>query len=126
MQGDRDQLTRLFTNLISNAVQHTPCQGSVQVTIQRQKHHQTSLEVKVQDTGVGIPEAALPHLFERFYRVDPARTHSGTLENGAIASTGSGLGLAIAKTIVENHHGQIQVSSILGQGTTFTVMLPDH
>jgi two-component system, OmpR family, manganese sensing sensor histidine kinase len=126
--GDRDQLTRLFTNLISNAVQYTPSSGTVQVTLQRQKHHnQMQLEVQVQDTGIGIPEAALPHLFDRFYRVDPARTHSGEAgKQGTVASTGSGLGLAIAKAIVENHHGQIQVSSIPAQGTIFTVTLSPY
>jgi two-component system, OmpR family, manganese sensing sensor histidine kinase len=126
MQGDRDQLTRLFTNLISNAVQYTPHHGKVKITLQRQKQHsQTCLEVQVQDTGIGIPEEALPHLFDRFYRVDPARTHNGEArKTGGSSKGGSGLGLAIAKTIVENHHGQIQVSSTLNQGTTFTVTLP--
>jgi len=74
------------------------------------------LRVKVSDTGIGISEAELPHIFDRFYRVDPARKHDAT--------AGSGLGLAIAQAIVENHHGHIQVESVLNQGTTVTVTLP--
>jgi two-component system, OmpR family, manganese sensing sensor histidine kinase len=81
------------------------------------------LQVKVSDTGVGIPAEALPRLFDRFYRVDPARTHQAG--NSATASvTGSGLGLAIAQAIVEHHQGHIQVESTQGIGTTFTVTLP--
>jgi OmpR-family two-component system manganese-sensing sensor histidine kinase len=72
--------------------------------------------VQVRDTGTGISESALPHIFDRFYRVDPARKHD--------AVAGSGLGLAIAQAIVENHHGYIQVMSVLNQGTTVTVTLP--
>ena len=75
------------------------------------------------DTGVGIPPEALPRLFDRFYRVDPARTHS-TGNTATDSTTGSGLGLAIAQAIVEHHQGQIQVESTLGKGTTFTVTLP--
>ena len=74
------------------------------------------LKVQVQDTGIGISDDALPHIFDRFYRVDPARKYAVT--------AGSGLGLAIAQAIVENHQGQIQISSILNQGTTVTVTLP--
>lgn len=121
--GDADQLTRLFTNLISNAVQYTPV-GSVQVSLQRSRFQGSPvLQVQIQDTGVGIPAEALPHLFDRFYRVDPARTALAQPKRSD-RSAGSGLGLAIAKVIVENHQGQIQVSSTVNQGTCFTVMLP--
>lgn len=121
LQGDRDQLIRLFTNLISNAVQYTPPHNAVLVTLQRQKlNTMPQIQVRVQDAGVGIPPEALPHLFDRFYRVDPART------SGSASSTGSGLGLAIAKVIVDNHQGQIQVDSHPGAGTTFTVLLPGY
>ncbi|HEY9710283.1 MAG TPA: sensor histidine kinase, partial [Oculatellaceae cyanobacterium] len=99
-------------------------EASVQVELQQlepstnagARNAQSLLIVKVRDTGTGIPESALPHLFDRFYRVDPARKHD--------AVAGSGLGLAIAQAIVENHHGHIQVESILHQGTTVTVTLP--
>jgi OmpR-family two-component system manganese-sensing sensor histidine kinase len=116
---DRDQMTRLFTNLISNALQYTPSEGKVMVKLQQTgRPGQTSLQVIVQDTGIGIPANRLPQIFERFYRVDPARSHS--------ASAGSGLGLAIARAIVENHRGQIQLESVPTQGTTVTVMLPQR
>ena len=120
VQGDRDQLSRLFTNLISNAVKYTPTDGKIEVILQRLKATGTSqIQVQVKDTGLGIPEDSLPHLFDRFYRVDPARSSvtSGT-------TNGSGLGLAIAKVIVENHHGHIQVESVPNQGSTFSVVFP--
>jgi two-component system, OmpR family, manganese sensing sensor histidine kinase len=127
--ADADQLTRLFTNLISNGIQYTPSGGKVAISLQRTKLQGSSfLQVQVQDTGIGMPAEALPHIFDRFYRVDPARTSptqiSTNSQQSANRSTGSGLGLAIAKVIVENHHGQIQVTSTPNQGTTFTVLLP--
>lgn len=122
LSGDWDQLARLFTNLIGNAMQYTPAGGSVEVELQAMeagKRHAIAsslLQVKVQDTGIGIAPEALPRLFDRFYRADPARTHQN--------SAGAGLGLAIAQVIVENHRGQIRIDSQLGQGTTVTVTLP--
>lgn len=121
LDGDWDQLARLFTNLISNAIEHTSLEKekAVEVELQQIKRERHPfLQVKVKDTGVGIPETDLPHIFDRFYRVDPSRSHKR--EN----SGGSGLGLAIVKTIVESHHGQISVESTLNQGTTFTILLP--
>ncbi len=76
------------------------------------------LQVIIKDTGIGITSEALPHIFDRFYRVDPSRTHRH--------SGGSGLGLAIAQAIVENHHGQMYLESQINQGTTVTVTLPIH
>ncbi|MEB3336461.1 MAG: HAMP domain-containing sensor histidine kinase [Leptolyngbyaceae bacterium] len=126
LPGDRDQLARLFTNLVGNAVQYTPTGGQVAIELQRMGRPQSAhLQIKVQDTGIGIPESDLPHLFDRFYRVDPARTHSPSgVTTVSPTATGSGLGLAIAQAIVENHQGQITVESQLHQGTTFTVLLP--
>ncbi len=112
IQCDHDQISRLFTNLISNAIQYTPTNGKIQLELKRTG---SSAQIKVIDTGIGIPEESLSKLFDRFYRVDPARTK---------ATGGSGLGLAIAQSIVENHQGQIQVESQLQQGTTVTVLLP--
>jgi OmpR-family two-component system manganese-sensing sensor histidine kinase len=128
--GDWDQLACLFTNLVSNALQYTPAttengrEALVQVELQQierpnnvgGRNSPSFLRVRVRDTGIGISETALPHIFDRFYRADPARKHD--------AVAGSGLGLAIAKAIVENHHGQIQIESRIEQGTTVTVMLP--
>ncbi|MGI0490507.1 sensor histidine kinase [Alkalinema pantanalense CENA528] len=118
IQGDRDQLSRLFTNLVSNAIQYTLKSGNVTVELQTSKRNNHSVyQVNVIDTGIGIPEDALPQLFDRFYRVDPARSK---------ASGGTGLGLAIAQAIVDNHHGTIQVESPVNQGTTMRVILPSQ
>ncbi|MBT9313645.1 sensor histidine kinase [Leptothoe kymatousa] len=110
--GDRDQLIRLFTNLISNAIQYTP-QGQVTVT---HAQGQTAHSIAVQDTGIGIPQELQAQVFDRFYRVDKARSR----RDGA----GSGLGLAIAKAIITNHQGQIQLASQPNAGTTITATLP--
>ncbi len=119
--GDEDQLARLFTNLIENALLHTPSGGEVQVQLkQRLRSGSPELALQVRDSGPGIPPQALPHLFDRFYRVDPAR--SG--DPGRLS--GSGLGLAIVKSIAEQHRGQVQVESEVGQGSTFEVILPQR
>ncbi|WP_414549857.1 sensor histidine kinase [Anabaena sp. CCY 0017] len=132
LPGKWDQLLRLLTNLISNALQYTPAEGEVYVQLARLegnnrvskvRYNTNLLQIKVRDTGIGIPTEALPRLFDRFYRVDPARTHQ-TAKTNAASSTGSGLGLAIAAAIVEHHQGHLQVESNIGQGTTFTVTLP--
>ncbi len=117
--GDWDQLARLFTNLLSNSVQYTPSGGEIQVELQLSvKMLNPALQVKVTDTGIGISPEALPHIFDRFYRADPARTHR--------SAAGSGLGLAIAKAIVENHRGHIHIDSQVDQGTAVIVTLPAH
>ena len=136
VRGDWDYLSRLFTNLIANAIEHTnkfeeSAEASVEVELKLVKllkttiaesHRQYVLEVKVTDNGNGIPESALPYIFDRFYRADPARSPQRQIDT----PTGAGLGLAIAKAIVENHQGHITVESNLQQGTTFTVTLPQN
>ncbi len=116
--GDPGQLTRLFTNLISNAVQYTPDGGTVTVQVRPTTKHQgqPAVQVTVKDTGVGMDGDALAHAFDRFYRADPSRLRSG--------EQGTGLGLAIAKVIVDTHRGHIHLESQQGQGTTVTVVLP--
>jgi signal transduction histidine kinase len=109
LMGDRDGLTRLFINLIDNAIKYAQ-KGDVQIAAGRQDD--TILWVTVFDTGCGIPEGHLSHIFERFYRVDPSRT-----------SGGAGLGLAIAQEIAQNHEGNIRAESTVGVGTKFTVTL---
>jgi len=130
--GNWNQLVRLFTNLIGNALRYTPAGGRVNVELARieginrvsgLRYTSAQLQIKVSDTGIGIPAEAIPHLFNRFYRVDPARTHT-TGNTATESTTGSGLGLAIAQAIVEHHQGLIQVESTLGKGTTFIVTLP--
>jgi two-component system, OmpR family, manganese sensing sensor histidine kinase len=132
VMGNWEQLVRLFTNLIGNALQYTPAAGVIKVELARMeginrlagmRYTNSHLQIKVSDTGIGIPTDALPKLFDRFYRVDPARTHR-TQKTATSTTTGSGLGLAIAQAIIEHHQGQIQVTSNLNEGTTFTITLP--
>ena len=110
--GDETQLTSMFTNLVDNAVKYTPPGGRVEVT---GGCEDSEIVIRVTDTGIGIPEGKLPRIFERFYRVDKARSK----ETG-----GTGLGLSIVKHIAENHGGRVTVESTLGEGSTFTVYLP--
>ncbi len=114
MRGDADQLTRLFTNLIANAIQYTN-NGEITAKLTATAYQIT---LTVTDTGIGIPAKDLSRIFDRFYRVDPARPRS---THGAAG--GSGLGLAIAKVIANNHEGQLTLTSQPGQGTTATVTL---
>jgi signal transduction histidine kinase len=110
--GDRDRLVQVFLNLVDNAIRHTPSGGGVKVAAHRQGDR---LAVSMTDTGQGIASEHLPHIFERFYRVDPARTRQ---------SGGTGLGLSIVRQIVEAHGGTIEVTSAVNEGTCFTVVLP--
>jgi len=109
--GDGDALIRLFVNLLDNAVKYTE-RGRIVVSGRAEA---ARLRVTVADTGIGIPAEHLPHIFDRFYRVDRARTEGG-----------AGLGLAIALEIARAHGGTITVDSTPGAGTTFTVDLPLH
>jgi two-component system phosphate regulon sensor histidine kinase PhoR len=111
INGEQNQLARVLTNLLSNAIRYTPA-GSVQVTTYLDPK---GLCVEIKDTGIGIDSDDLPHLYERFYR-GKAVSQSKII--------GSGLGLAIVKEIVELHDGQIQCESTIGKGTTFRVWLP--
>ena len=124
LMGNWEQLARLFTNLISNALRYTQENGRVEVELSRLEIvNRSVLQVKVKDNGIGIPSEALPRLFDRFYRVNPARSH--TSGNTYTKKThGSGLGLPISKAILENHQGQVQFESVLEKGTTVTVTLP--
>ena len=110
--GNPDEISRLITNLLENAVRHTPPTGSVRLTAQSSG---ASVQIQVIDTGAGIAPEHLPHLCERFYRVDAARSRP---------DGGTGLGLAIGKSIVEAHGGTLHFASTLGKGTTVTVTLP--
>ncbi|OKH47624.1 two-component sensor histidine kinase [Calothrix sp. HK-06] len=110
--GNTDQLYRLISNLIVNAIQYTPREGEVTVFLNRSDNYAV---IKVQDTGIGIPQHELPHIFDRFYRVSSDRSRS---------TGGSGLGLAIVRAIVKAHKGKLNVQSELGKGSTFTVQLP--
>jgi two-component system, OmpR family, sensor histidine kinase ResE len=110
--GDTDRLEQVFTNLADNAFRHTPQGGQITIRLTRDE---SLVRVAVQDTGEGIPAEDVPFLFERFYKVDKARTRS---------KGGTGLGLAITYNIMKNHNGDIVVDSEVGTGTTFNVLLP--
>lgn len=110
ISGDSDALIRLFVNLMDNAIKYTR-QGSITLTADREPGD--ILKIAVADTGVGIAAEHLPHIFDRFYRVDRSRT-----------SGGAGLGLAIASEIVRAHRGTIEVTSRVGEGSTFTLRFP--
>lgn len=112
VQCDKDMVGQLLINLIDNAVKYTPHGGTILV---KAGPHANGVKVAVQDTGIGIPAESIPRLFERFYRVDKARSR----EMG-----GTGLGLAIVKHILEVHNGSIEVDSRIGNGSTFTFYLP--
>lgn len=112
IRADRERLVQVLSNLISNALRHTPAGGCITLATQAQ---QDQVQLVVQDTGVGIAPAHQPYVFERFYRIEESRY---------AAEGESGLGLAIAKSIVEAHQGSIAVQSALGVGTTMRITLP--
>ncbi len=111
--ADEDLLSQVWMNLISNSIKFTPDKGRICVAL---CHQAGTIEFKISDTGIGIPEADQARIFERFYKADKSRSHS---HNG-----GSGLGLSIAQKIVEMHKGTITVESKPSTGTTFIVTLP--
>jgi two-component system phosphate regulon sensor histidine kinase PhoR len=112
IEADSERMHQVIFNLVDNAVRFTPEGGAVRIMAERRNG---SIEVRVADTGVGIPPEALPRLFERFYRVDPARSRDGG---------GTGIGLAIARSVVEAHGGTIRAESEPGKGSTFTFDVP--
>jgi signal transduction histidine kinase len=109
--GDREELDRIFNNLVSNAVKYTQV-GGVEVRMERTDGW---VRITVADTGIGIPADALPRLFQEFFRARNAK---------ASRETGTGLGLAIVKDLVERYGGRVEVESVEGMGTTFVVLLP--
>jgi len=112
IQADPDRLKQVFNNLINNAIRHTQKKGEIFIICERLENN---IIIRIKDTGSGIPKEDLPYIFDRFYRGDKARERD---------SGGSGLGLAIAKSLVEAHHGRINVTSVLGEGTQFMISLP--
>src|SRR5262244_1593302 len=112
VEGDRARLKQVVVNLVDNAIKYTPAGGLVGVKVRASNGHAM---LEVNDNGVGIPAEALPHIFERFYRVDKARSRQ---------MGGAGLGLSIVKAIVTAHGGQVKVESVEGRGSRFLVELP--
>jgi two-component system phosphate regulon sensor histidine kinase PhoR len=125
VSADPDALRQVFANLFDNALRHTPDGGTIAVRVSASptppsapapaRLQGTWIHIEVSDTGTGIPRAALPRIFERFYRVEPSRSR---------AAGGTGLGLAIVKHLVESMGGAVHADSVLGQGTTIHLFLP--
>jgi signal transduction histidine kinase len=112
VKGDKIRLQQVTRNLLSNAIKYTPNGGHIVVS---NEFANGNVLVEVKDTGFGIPEESIPHLFEKFYRVRLDQTQD---------IEGNGLGLAIVKSIIEQHGGQVDVKSVLGQGSCFSFRLP--
>lgn len=110
--GDREQLTKALRNLIDNAISYSAPKTRVAIGV---KLEETIVEISVTDQGIGIPRNAQDRIFERFYRIDPARSR---------VTGGTGLGLSIVKHVVANHGGEVKVWSVEGSGSTFTLRLP--
>jgi signal transduction histidine kinase len=127
VRGDRLYLTQMVTNVVENALKYGAGIGTrVRISAElRRRHHRAGAVLVVTDDGPGIAAEHLPHLCERFYRVDPARTHSRQETDTADARpTGSGLGLAIVAWIVQAHHGDLRIQSEVGHGTAVEIWLP--
>jgi heavy metal sensor kinase len=112
VEGDRARIKQVVVNLLDNAIKYTPYYGSVNLNVHAREGKAV---IEVADTGIGIPPEALPHIFERFFRVDNARSRG---------AGGAGLGLAIVKSICTAHGGRVEVESTEGRGSRFTVELP--
>ncbi|MBC2714071.1 MAG: HAMP domain-containing protein [Desulfobacteraceae bacterium] len=110
LQGDKSKLQRLITNLLENAIKYNRHGGTVTISVNTDNHH---VNIRVEDTGLGIAEEELSHIFERFYRCDRSRSLAGI-----------GLGLSLAKAIAKAFNGDIRVQSVLDQGSSFQVILP--
>lgn len=113
--GDRDRLKQVLLNLVGNALEHTPPGGQVTLALSCVEDW---ARLTVTDTGAGIPQEELPHIFERFYRIDRSRRRTG--------AGGAGLGLSIAYWITRSHQGRLEVASEVGRGSTFSIWLPMH
>jgi len=111
MRGNPIRLRQMLDNLLGNAVKYTPEGGDIQIKVEQQADQ---IILQVSDSGPGIPPADQPHIFEKFYRASNVPKGVG----------GSGLGLAIVKSIIDNHQGRIWVDSVVGKGSTFTVVIP--
>ena len=112
IEGDRARLKQIVVNLLDNAIKYTPPGGAVHFKVAALGSHAV---LEVSDTGIGIPASAIPHIFDRFFRVDQARSRQ---------PEGAGLGLSIVKSICNAHGGEVEVESALGRGSRFRVKLP--
>jgi heavy metal sensor kinase len=111
INGDIRMIQRMISNLLDNAVKYTPAGGKINIAAHPDGRR--SIQITIKDTGVGISNADIPHIFERFFRCDPSRSQTGT-----------GLGLSLARAIARAHGGDITVASVPNKGSTFTIVLP--
>jgi two-component system OmpR family sensor kinase len=116
IQADKDRLQQVLLNIVDNALKFTPASGRVDIIAE--SDGPGAVLMRVRDTGQGIPAEALPHVFDRFYRADPARSRQSRQVGG------SGLGLAIAKELLEAQGAAITINSVVGEGTTVTIRFP--
>ncbi|PEW13761.1 two-component sensor histidine kinase [Bacillus cereus] len=112
--ADQESMSQVWINLIHNSIKFTPSGGTITIQL---KEHETVVEVRIRDSGIGISEEQKQHIFERFYKADSSRNR---------AYGGSGLGLAIVKKVLDLHHGEIKVESEEGNGTEFIVRIPNY
>ena len=124
VQADAARLRQLFLNLVTNAIKYTPAGGRVELALVRRAQQQ-EVVFTVRDTGIGIAAGDLPHIFDRFWRADQARSRRpSSLDGAGMERGGAGLGLAISQWIAHAHRGSLAVQSRLGRGSVFTVTLP--
>jgi len=112
INADKDKVSQILVNIISNSLKYTPDGGKIEITV---TGGEKDVQISIKDSGIGIAPSDLPYIFERFYRADKSRSR---------ASGGSGIGLAIVKSLVEAHGGTITVKSEMGMGSEFFVLLP--
>ena len=111
---DRSKTEQVITNILSNSIKYTQNGGHIEIKAEKMG---SNILIKIKDDGIGIPEKDIPHIFERFYRVDKGRSR---------AQGGTGLGLSIAQNIINEHKGEIKVNSKLGIGTEFIISIPEN
>jgi signal transduction histidine kinase len=119
IRGDENLMRRLLLNLLDNAIKHTPGGGAVNISCKREA---LSYVITVSDTGLGVPAEAQPHIFDRFYRADSARSRGE--DDGAGLTSGAGLGLSIARWVAEAHSGTLELLHSSDTGSVFQLILP--
>ena len=112
IEADQDRIFQVVTNILSNAIKYTSEEDTIMIKLYKEYEYAVC---EIEDTGIGIPQEEVAHIFERFYRADKSRNRK---------TGGAGIGLAIVKSIVEAHNGKIEVDSMLGKGSNFKVYLP--
>jgi len=127
VRGDANRLEQVLQNIAANAIRHTPGGGRIDLNAERRGDR---VRIAVQDTGSGIPDEDLPHVFDRFYKADRSRTHvvlsGGGVGAGSSAEIGSGLGLSIVRAIVQRHGGTVSAHNVPAGGALFEILLPQE